>query len=110
VASNETIRKGRGRAKAVLDGEIVILDDEGRPQFYDLFRPARAGDPVFHAFNLLWLDGDDLRARTLIEAQAAVAAHRAGVTIGPVVRRPHRAERSGVVPAHLRAGPGGNRR
>lgn len=26
--------------EAVLDGEIVILDSEGRPQFYDLLRTA----------------------------------------------------------------------
>jgi len=44
--------------EAVLDGEIVCLDENGRPQFYDLLR--RRGDPVFYAFDLLWLDGKDL--------------------------------------------------
>jgi len=29
----------------VLDGEIVVLDENGKPQFYDLLR--RRGDPVF---------------------------------------------------------------
>jgi bifunctional non-homologous end joining protein LigD len=51
----------------VLDGEIVILDAEGRPQFYDLFRRRGHGDPVFYAFDVLWLHGQDLRARPLIE-------------------------------------------
>jgi bifunctional non-homologous end joining protein LigD len=56
--------------QAVLDGEIVILDAEGRPQFYDLFRRRGRGEPVFYAFDLLWLDGEDLRSRPLIERKA----------------------------------------
>ena len=51
--------------QAVLDGEIVCLDENGRPQFYDVLR--RRGDPVFYAFDLLWLDGEDLRTRPLLE-------------------------------------------
>jgi bifunctional non-homologous end joining protein LigD len=51
--------------QAVLDGEIVCLDENGRPQFYDLLR--RRGEPVFYAFDLLWLNGEDLRSRPLIE-------------------------------------------
>jgi bifunctional non-homologous end joining protein LigD len=53
--------------EAVLDGEIVILDADGRPQFYDLLRRRGDGQPVFYAFDLLWLDGQDLRAGPLIE-------------------------------------------
>lgn len=53
--------------EAVLDGEIVCLDFEGRPQFYDLLR--RRGEPVFYAFDLLWLDGKDLRELSLITRQ-----------------------------------------
>jgi bifunctional non-homologous end joining protein LigD len=52
---------------AVLDGEIVILDSEGRPQFYELLRRRGRGESVFYVFDLLWLDGQDLRARPLIE-------------------------------------------
>jgi len=51
--------------EAVLDGEIVCLDVDGRPQFYDLLR--RRGTPVFYAFDVLWCDGQDLRTRPLIE-------------------------------------------
>jgi bifunctional non-homologous end joining protein LigD len=51
--------------EAVLDGEIVCLDVNGRPQFYDLLR--RRSAPVFYAFDLLRLDGEDLRPRLLIE-------------------------------------------
>jgi len=43
----------------------VWLDANGRPQFYDLLR--RRGASVFYAFDLLWLDGKDVRSRPLIE-------------------------------------------
>jgi bifunctional non-homologous end joining protein LigD len=33
------------KRKTVLDGEIVVLDGTGRPQFYELLR--RRGEPVF---------------------------------------------------------------
>jgi ATP-dependent DNA ligase len=49
---------------AVLDGEIVCLDSEGRSQFYTLLR--RRGEPVFYAFDLLWLNGEDLRQLPLL--------------------------------------------
>ena len=52
--------------QAVLDGEIVILSN-GRPQFYELLKRRGRGEPVFYAFDLLWLDGEDLRSRPLIE-------------------------------------------
>jgi bifunctional non-homologous end joining protein LigD len=53
--------------EAVIDGEIVCLDSEGRSQFYELLRRRGRGEPVFYAFDLLWLDGEDLRSRPLIE-------------------------------------------
>jgi len=56
--------------QAVLDDEIVILDDEGRPQFYELLRRRGRGEPAFYAFDVLWLDGEDLRERPLVERKA----------------------------------------
>jgi bifunctional non-homologous end joining protein LigD len=56
---------------AVLDGEIVVLDAEGRPRFYDLLR--RRGQPVYYAFDCLALDGQDLRKRPLIERKRILA-------------------------------------
>jgi bifunctional non-homologous end joining protein LigD len=50
---------------AVLDGEIVCLDSEGRSQFNDLLY--RRADPYFYAFDLLWLNGQDLRDLPLIK-------------------------------------------
>jgi bifunctional non-homologous end joining protein LigD len=54
--------------EAILDGEIVCLDAEGRPQFYELLRRrGRQSPAVFYAFDLLGMDGQDLRGRPLIE-------------------------------------------
>jgi hypothetical protein len=51
--------------EAVLDGEIVHLDVEGKPQFYDLMR--RRNPQHYYAFDLLCLDGRDLRDICLVE-------------------------------------------
>src|SRR5947209_6935048 len=50
---------------AVLDGEIVLLGQDGRPEFYNLMR--RRSPQYFSAFDVLWLDGEDLRMLPLIE-------------------------------------------
>ena len=50
---------------AILDGEVVCLDSNGVSQFNELM--SRKGKPVFYAFDLLWLNGDDLRSLPLIE-------------------------------------------
>lgn len=50
---------------AILDGEIVCLDADGRSQFNDLL--FRRGEPFFYAFDLLWADGEDLRYLPLHE-------------------------------------------
>jgi bifunctional non-homologous end joining protein LigD len=54
----------RGRS-AVLDGEIVCFDGDGKPNFKDLL--FRRGEPRFMAFDLLWSDGEDLRRLPLID-------------------------------------------
>jgi bifunctional non-homologous end joining protein LigD len=50
---------------AILDGELVCLDDEGRSRFNLLL--LRRAEPVFYAFDLLWLNGKDLRGLPLVE-------------------------------------------
>lgn len=49
---------------AILDGEIVSLDSDGRSQFNALMR-RRSRDVLFYAFDCLWLDGQDLRPLAL---------------------------------------------
>src|SRR6476619_5518217 len=49
----------------VLDGEIACIDGEGRPIFKDLL--LRKSTSIFVAFDLLYLNGKDLRTLPLIE-------------------------------------------
>jgi bifunctional non-homologous end joining protein LigD len=57
---------------AILDGEIIAADDTGRPQFYELLRGTRS--PCYVAFDLLWLNGVDLRSLPLSERRQALQA------------------------------------
>jgi bifunctional non-homologous end joining protein LigD len=50
---------------AILDGEIVRLDANGVSQFNWLLSGRRSGQAIFYAFDLLWLDGADLRRTPL---------------------------------------------
>jgi bifunctional non-homologous end joining protein LigD len=50
---------------AILDGEVVCLDHNGVSQFNELM--SRKGKPVFYAFDLLWLNDEDIRKLPLIE-------------------------------------------
>jgi bifunctional non-homologous end joining protein LigD len=53
---------------AILEGEIVRPGPDGRPMFYELMR--RRGPFCFYAFDLLWLDGTDLRGLALSGREA----------------------------------------
>src|SRR5436190_277199 len=56
------------RAKtAVIDGEIVCLDGTGRSVFHNLMFGRATSDCFFYAFDLLFVDGKDLRKWPLIE-------------------------------------------
>jgi hypothetical protein len=52
----------------VFDGEIVALGEDGRPRFYDLMFGRR--EPVYVAFDLLFSEGEDVRALPLKERKA----------------------------------------
>ena len=56
---------------AVLDGEIVCLDADGCSRFYDLM--FRREWPYFLAFDVLSIDGEDLRALPLIQRKRRLA-------------------------------------
>lgn len=47
------------RINAVIDGEVVVLNEEGKPDFngIQLWDTKKEGHLVFYAFDLLWLDG-----------------------------------------------------
>lgn len=81
--------------RAVIDGEIVALDDYGRPSFSLMQqrtgfqpgkprRPGREGVPVvYYAFDLLYLDGYDLR-RVGLEKRKELL--QSVLTAGDIVR------------------------
>jgi bifunctional non-homologous end joining protein LigD len=50
---------------AVLDGEVAAVDKSRMPAFYDLMKQKRQA--VYFAFDLLWLNGKDLRDLPLLE-------------------------------------------
>jgi bifunctional non-homologous end joining protein LigD len=56
---------------AIIDGEIICLDKKGVSQFYSLL--SGKGEPIFYAFDLLWIDGQDLRNLPLIERKKHLA-------------------------------------
>ena len=57
---------------AVLDGEIVALDDKGTPRF-QLLQQGERRELIF-IFDVLWLDGRDLRQQSYTQRRAAVEA------------------------------------
>jgi bifunctional non-homologous end joining protein LigD len=61
--------------QAIVDGEIVALDPQGRPSFQALqHRGSHPGHQiVFYAFDLLHLDGTDLTAEPLLKRRARLA-------------------------------------
>lgn len=56
------------RFDAVLDGEIVVVDDAGYPDFHMLqdYRRSKEGHLLYYVFDLLYCDGHDLTNLPLI--------------------------------------------
>jgi bifunctional non-homologous end joining protein LigD len=54
----------------ILDGEVVALNRQGKPVFRDLLRGQ--GFLAFAAFDLLWIDGIDMRQQPLVERKKAL--------------------------------------
>jgi len=52
----------------ILVSEIICLEEHWVSQFNQLL--GRKAEPVFYVFDLLWLNGEDLRQLPLIERKA----------------------------------------
>jgi ATP-dependent DNA ligase len=68
IQSFQDVRDNLAKLKvknAIIDGEIVCLDAEGRSIFHKLL--FRRGYAIFYAFDLLYLNGRDLRQLPIIE-------------------------------------------
>lgn len=69
--------RGLGVANAWIDGEIVVLDARGNPDFQALqnaFDKAATRDIVFYAFDLPYFGGHDLTRVPLLERRRLLAA------------------------------------
>jgi ATP-dependent DNA ligase len=69
----------------VLDGEVVIFDEQLRSRFDWLREPDRAAvawPPVYMAFDLLYRDGRDSRARPLSHRRVRLEGHCRGQRVG----------------------------
>src|SRR4029079_17690771 len=67
--------RGLTAAAAVLDGEMVVIDEEGRSNFQLLqnaLSEGRTGDVVYYVFDLLELEGQDMREKPLAERKKAL--------------------------------------
>lgn len=84
---------------AWIDGELVVLDERGRSDFQRLQRAFDAGarDIVFVAFDLPWLDGEDLRAAPQQQRRQRLA----GLLPARLARRVRLAEEVGGAPQQL---------
>jgi bifunctional non-homologous end joining protein LigD len=58
---------------SILDGEIVSLDGRGVSQFNALLTARGRGTAVFYAFDLMWLNGVDLRGTPLVKRKARLS-------------------------------------
>jgi len=77
---------------ALIDGEVIVQDESGISDF-DALRSAIHKAPhriVFFAFDLLHLNGKDLRGCPLLERSASAEADRARSSLTDPFQRPCR--------------------
>jgi ATP-dependent DNA ligase len=71
---------------AIVDGEVIVQDEHGASDFEALQLALRfwPGRLIFYAFDLLHLDGKDLRQRPLLERRGKLKALLAGDPASPL--------------------------
>ena len=84
---------------AILDGQVIAADETGRPQFYDLLRHTRA--PAYVAFDVMWLNGADLRPLPLTERRRCLQDI---LPKGPAIIAEVRRQQARVAAARLKLG------
>ena len=97
----ESLARLRSRSR-IIDGEAVCCGDDGVPSF-DRIRYRRHDASVFLcAFDLIELDGDDLRPETFETRKATLASL---LKPWPAAERAHRGRRTDCVRAPCKMGP-----
>jgi bifunctional non-homologous end joining protein LigD len=81
--------------EAVLDGEVVVVDDAGKPHFQLLqhYRKSQEGQLVYFVFDLLYLNGHDLRGLPLTRRKELLRQNLPGL---PHVQISDHIEQQGV--------------
>ena len=57
---------------AIIDGEITAIDEDGLPCFDELKKTRRTCAILYYAFDILALNGEDLRGLPLLERKSAL--------------------------------------
>ncbi len=73
---------------AILDGEMVVLDKEGRSDFQALqavLKDKVTAEPIYYVFDLLYHDGNDLREQPLVERKNRLEQLLAVANLAPRV-------------------------
>lgn len=67
---------GKWNVNAVIDGEIVVLDADGRSDFSAIqnWQRRKDGQLVYNVFDILWYEGRDLRELTLTNRKSILEA------------------------------------
>jgi bifunctional non-homologous end joining protein LigD len=62
------------KINAVVDGELLVLNEKGISNFSDLqnWRSEADGELVFYVFDILWYDGKNLMSLPLVQRQAVL--------------------------------------
>jgi bifunctional non-homologous end joining protein LigD len=91
--------------QAIIDGEVVVLSDNGGTSFASLQAALSESRPdlmTFYAFDLLHLDGADLRAEPLVERKARLQDLFGGVEEdGPLRYSEHFSEAGKTMLSHV---------
>jgi bifunctional non-homologous end joining protein LigD len=82
-----------------IDGEAVVIGPDGLSRFEELRRREAAHTAILYAFDLIELDGENLRRRQFLERKAALAQLLGGLKAG-IMFNEHVAEDGPTVFAH----------
>jgi bifunctional non-homologous end joining protein LigD len=94
---NEVVRALPAK-EAILDGEVVVLDDRGASDFHRLqedLAKRRSDRLTYFAFDLLYLDGFDLRSSPLVQRKQLLAELLQSI-LNPRVRLSEHIEADGL--------------